>query len=72
MPLLDLSDVGDGKEEGTGMLRGVLSCFAGVGGVAIVLWLVIYVFLEPYDPSEYNSSPTQVFTDTLVKCPLKA
>ena len=54
-PLFNLDLLGSDrkkvKEEGG--LNGLLSCIGGVGGVSITIWLLFFVFLEPYDPSNY-------------------
>jgi hypothetical protein len=38
------------SQDGAGLLKGLLSCIAGVGGVSFGLWLLVFIFLEPYDP----------------------
>ena len=56
MPVLFCA-VGDSPEEKGkegGGTRGLLSCIGGVGGVSITIWLLFFVFLEPYDPSKLS------------------
>lgn len=46
---------GSGAKDGQGALKGLLSCIAGVGGVSVFIWVMFFVFLEPYDPSQLHA-----------------
>ncbi len=46
-----MKEGGGAVKEGSGTMKGLVSCIGGVGGVSITIWLLFFVFLEPYDPS---------------------
>ena len=35
------------EEEEQSVIKGLLPCMVGVGGVALAIWLVVYLYLPP-------------------------